>query len=208
MKNIATEKQKKEIIVAITGASGSCYALKLLSILSESAIVSKIHLIISNAAHYVLQTENEQAWASFQNETRSDNKILQYSPNDFSASIASGNSSVYAMIIVPCSMKTIGGLASGYASNLILRSSDVMLKENKKLILVPRETPLNYIHLRNMLMLKKAGAIILPAMPAFYFKPRTIDDLIEFIIAKILKQLSIPHPIQKNWHPPSGRLKA
>ena len=199
--------QKKEFIVAITGASGSLYALKLIAVLQESTIVSKIHLIISNAAHYILRTEAEQAWISFQNETKSSNKIFQYSPNDFAASIASGNSSADAMIVVPCSMKTIGALSAGYTSNLILRAADVMLKENKKLILVPRETPLNLIHLRNMLILKKAGAIILPAMPAFYFKPEKIDDLIEFIVAKILKQLLISHAIQKNWNPPPEHIK-
>lgn len=201
------DTQKKEFIVGITGASGCRYALKLISILQESITVSKIHLIISNAAHHVIRTEIEQEWISFQNDVKSADKIFQYSPNDFAASIASGNSSVDAMVVVPCSMKTIGGLASGYTSNLILRAADVMLKENKKLILVPRETPLNLIHLRNMLILKKAGAIILPAMPAFYFKPETIDDIIEFIVAKILKQLHISHAIQKNWNPPSEHNK-
>jgi 4-hydroxy-3-polyprenylbenzoate decarboxylase len=197
--------QKKEFIIAITGASGCLYALKLIEILQESAEVTKVNIIVSESAHHVITNEIESEWASFKKQNTKNKKIHCYSPKDFSASFASGNAYADAMIIVPCSMKTIAGIASGYSSNLILRAADVMLKENKKLILVPRETPLNYIHLKNLLLLKKAGAIILPAMPAFYFKPSTINDLIEFIVAKILKQLHITHSIEKIWNMPNDR---
>ena len=191
--------QKKEFIIAITGASGCLYALKLIEILQESTVVTKVNIIVSESANHVITNEIESEWALFKKQYRKSKKIHYYSPKDLSASFASGNAYAEAMIIVPCSMKTIAGIASGYTSNLILRAADVMLKENKKLILVPRETPLNYIHLRNLLLLKKAGAIILPAMPAFYFKPATINDLVEFIVAKILKQLHITHSIEKTW---------
>ncbi len=192
--------KKKEFILGITGASGIIYGLKLLKILSQIDAVSKINLIISKNAIKIINAETDSEWNILEKEIKDNLKISLYSNKEIDAPFASGNSTSEAMIIVPCSMKTIAGIAAGYSANLILRAADAILKENKKLILVPRETPLSYIHLRNLLILKKAGAIILPAMPAFYFKPREIEDLINFIIGKILRQLNLLHPLVKEWN--------
>lgn len=191
--------EKKEFIIAITGASGTIYAFRLLQILTEMPNKAIINLLISNAALSIIDNELESSLKKKLNEIIKHKSIIQYSNDDFTAPFASGNSSPNAMIVVPCSMKTLAGIASGFSNNLILRAADVMLKERKKLILVPRETPLNLIHLQNMVKATKAGAIILPAMPAFYFKPISIQNLVDFIIAKILSQLEINHSIIKKW---------
>jgi len=192
--------KKKEFVLAITGASGIIYGLQLLKIFCQLEGVSKIDLIISKGAIKTIKAETNTEWNVLKKELKDNLKISLYSNKEIDAPFASGNSIVEAMIIVPCSMKTIAGIAAGYSANLTLRAADVILKENKKLILVPRETPLSYIHLRNLLILKRAGAIILPAMPAFYFKPREIEDLINFIIGKILRQLNLQHPLVKEWN--------
>ncbi len=192
-------KSKKEIILSITGASGSIYAIRLINILSEIKEINKINLIISNTAYDIINNEIGKNINEILNNIPNKTKINQFAINDFSAPFASGNSKYDAMIIVPCSMKTLAGIASGFSDNLILRAADVILKERKKLIIVPRETPLNLIHIKNLLKASEAGAIILPAMPAFYFNPDTIQDLVDFIIAKILMQLELNHPIIKQW---------
>lgn len=191
---------KREFILGITGASGIIYGLKLLKILTQIDAVSKINLIISKNAIKIINAETDSEWNILEKEIKDNIKISLYSNKEIDAPFASGNSAAEAMIIAPCSMKTIAGIAAGYSDNLILRAADAILKENKKLILVLRETPLSYIHLRNLLILKKAGGIILPAMPAFYFKPREIEDLINFIIGKILRQLNLLHPLVKEWN--------
>ena len=179
------------IIVAITGASGVVYGKRLLEVLKGK---SEVHLIISKASDTLIEYELETTKKQLEELA---NHV--YDEDDFSSPLASGSFVTDAMIIIPCSMKTLAGIAHGYSENLILRAADVILKEKRKLILVPRETPLNPIHLRNLLKLSLQGVMIIPAMPAFYHKPKTIEDLVDFIIGKVLDSLGIDHELFKRW---------
>lgn len=181
-----------KLIVALTGASGVIYGKRLLEVLKEKNI--EVHLIISNNCEKIIEHELQMK--------REDFKKLAYriyKEDDLLAPITSGSTKIDGMIIIPCSMKTLAGIACGYSENLILRVADVILKEKRKLIIVPRETPLNPIHLENMLKLARIGAIILPASPAFYHKPERINDLVDFIIGKILDIMEIEHNLFKRW---------
>jgi flavin prenyltransferase len=181
------------IIVAITGASGIIYALRLLKVLKGYNI--EISLIITEPAKKILK-----------HELKKDMIVLEelsdeiYEPKDLNASINSGSYRFNAMIIIPCTMKTISAISTGYANNTITRAADVALKEKRKLILVPRETPLRAVHLENMLKISREGGIILPAMPAFYHNPETIDDMVNFIVGKILDILDIENNLFKRWN--------
>jgi len=180
------------LIVAITGASGVVYGKRLLKVLREKNV--ETHLIISKAAEKVIEHELEM--------TRNDMEKLAnhaYDVDDLSAPVVSGSFKTDGMIIIPCSMKTLAGIAHGYSDNLVLRAADVTLKEKRRLILVPRETPLNAIHLRNMLGLAEQGVVIVPAMPAYYHKPRDVDDLVDFVVGKVLDLLGIEHTLYKRW---------
>jgi len=180
------------LIVAITGASGVVYGKRLLEVLQDKKI--ETHLIISKAAEKIIEHELEA--------TRKDIEKLAthaYSVDDLTAPISSGSFKTDAMIIIPCSMKTLAGIAHGYAENLILRVADVMLKEKRKLILVPRETPLNIVHLRNMLELAKQNVAIVPAMPAYYHKPRNINNVADYVVGKVLDCLEIEHALFRRW---------
>jgi len=175
------------ILVAITGASGVIYGVRLLEVLKDKNI--KTYCVISKNAEKILSHEIGDF----------NLKISYYKEDEVEAPFSSGSFKLNAMVVVPCSMKTLAAIAHGYASNLITRSADVMLKERKKLIIVPRETPLNAIHLENMLKLANMGAIILPAMPAFYHKPEKLEDLIDFIVGKILDSLGVENKLYKRW---------
>jgi len=181
-----------KVIVGISGASGVIYGVRLLQALKELGV--ETHLILTNTAVKVAKIEH-----GLDKEDIIKLSDKYYDINDLFAPIASGSFIHEGMVIAPCSMKTLAGLASGYADNLLLRAADVCLKERRKLILVVRETPLNIIHLKNMLTLAEAGAVILPAMPAFYCKPKTIDDLVNYVVGRILDQLGITHEIYKRW---------
>jgi len=181
-----------EIIVGISGASGVIYAIRLLETLKDLNV--KTHLVITKVAEKVIKSET--------NLTKSEIIALAthyYDINDLMAPISSGSFKTDGMVIVPCSMKTLAGIATGYSSNLLLRAADVTLKEGRTLVLVPRETPLSTIHLLNMYKVAQAGAIILPAMPAFYHKPKTIDNLINYIVGKILDAFNLEHKLYKRW---------
>ena len=184
-----------EIIVGITGASGIIYAVKLLEALKSSN--TKIHLIISENSEKIIELESPINKTEIQSLAREN-----YDPQDFTSPLASGSficTKEIAMVIVPCSMKTLAAIAHGYADNLITRTADVILKEKKPLFIVPRETPFNTIHLQNMLSLSQAGAIISPPIPAFYTLPKTIDDLISVFVGKILISLGIPNELHRKW---------
>ena len=181
------------LIVAITGASGVVYGKRLLEVLQNKKI--ETHLIISKAAEKIIEHELGTAKKDIE-------KLAThaYSVDDLTAPIASGSFKTDAMIIIPCSMKTLAGIAHGYAENLILRVADVMLKEKRKLILVPRETPLNTVHIGNMLKLaRQEGVIIAPAMPAFYHKPANLSAIVDFIVGKVLDLLDIEHTLYVRW---------
>lgn len=196
-----------ELTVAITGASGTIYAHRTLQLLAASGAVETINLIISETAATVAQVETRanlrEPSADKINEwlgLPSDSKLIRFWRLDnFAAKPSSGSNKQAGMIIVPCSMGTLGAIASGGGTNLIHRAADVCLKEGRKLLLVPRETPYNAIHLENMLRLSHAGATILPASPGFYHRPKTIEDLIEHLCFRILDQFDIPHSRKTQW---------
>lgn len=192
----------KEVIVAITGASGTQYAIKLIQTLVDSAC--RVHLTISDAGARVLKHEmgidiNLQDFSPAALTCRTTTQINYYHHDDISAPLASGTFPIDAMVIIPCSMSTLAAVASGLGTNLILRAADVSLKENRKLVLVPRETPLGTIALENMLRAARAGACVLPAMPAFYHGPKNIDDMVDFIVGKVLDQLGVQHKLFPRW---------
>jgi len=182
------------LILAITGASGMPIALRTAQLLSEE---HEIHLIISEAAKKVMNYELEDKKAAL--EQLEDTCEAVYSEGELEAPIASGSYKTDAMIIVPCSMKTLGSLAAGVPDNLIGRAADVCLKERRKLILVPRETPLNSFHLENMLKLSKNGVDIIPPMLGFYFDPETKQDLIDYVVGKIVARLGLEHDLYPAW---------
>jgi 4-hydroxy-3-polyprenylbenzoate decarboxylase len=181
-----------KLTIAITGASGVIYGKRLLEELHNKKV--ETHLVISQAAKKIIKLELETSEKTLE-------KLADYvyEIDDWSSPIVSGSFKTDGMVIVPCSMKTLAGIASGFAENVILRAADVTLKEQRKLILVPRETPLNIIHLRNMLDLAKQGAIIVPSMPAYYHKPKNIDDLVDFVVGRILDVLGIEHNLYQRW---------
>ena len=180
------------LIVAITGASGVVYGKRLLELLREKSVEN--HLIISKAAEKVI--EHELGMTKDDVEKLADHA---YDIDDWSAPIVSGSFKTDGMIIIPCSMKTLAGIAHGYSDNLVLRAADVTLKEKRRLILVPRETPLNVVHLRNMLALAEQGVVVVPAMPAYYHKPKDIDGLVDFVVGKVLDLLGIEHTLYQRW---------
>jgi len=181
-----------KLVLAITGASGVIYGKRLLEVLRNKNVDT--HLVISQAAERIIAHELGITKKSLENLA---NHV--YEVNDWSSPLVSGSFKTDAMVIAPCSMKTLAGIANGFAENVILRAADVTLKEKRKLILVPRETPLNSIHLRNMLDLAKQGAIIVPAMPAYYHKPKSIEALVDFVVGRILDLLEIEHNLYQRW---------
>ncbi len=181
-----------KLTIAITGASGVIYGKRLLEELRNKKI--ETHLVISQAAKQIIKHELETSEKTLEKLADHVHEI-----DDWSSPIMSGSFKTDGMVIVPCSMKTLAGIASGFAENVILRAADVALKEKRKLILVPRETPLNTIHLRNMLDLTKQGVIIVPAMPAFYHKPKNIEDLVDFVVGRVLDILGVEHTLYKRW---------
>jgi 4-hydroxy-3-polyprenylbenzoate decarboxylase len=178
-------------VVAVTGASGSVYARRLLEELKRSG--HETLLLISDEAKNVMKQENEDL-ARFE-----ELATHVFSERDMDAPTSSGSAKTAGTIIVPCSMKTVSSISHGLSGNAITRAADVTLKEHRPLILVPRETPLSTIHLRNLLSVAEAGAIVLPAMPAFYTKPKSIDDMVNFIVGRILDLVGVPHHLFPRW---------
>ena len=195
----------KNIVVIMTGASGSVYGLRLLEILLQSD--HKLALLISDAGLQVLKYETGIDWdrdpavqtRQVRKHFNGANNVTCYANDDFFAPIASGSAAPDATVIVPCSMGTVGRVAAGLSESLIERVADVALKERRELIMVPRETPFNQIHLENLLKLSRAGAHILPAMPAFYQKPETLADMVDFVVGKILDALNVKHDLFQRW---------
>lgn len=196
-----------ELTVAITGASGSIYAHRTLLYLAASGAVERVNLIMSGSAEVVARVElgadlreagtrDINRWLNLPE----DSKLVRlHRLDNMAATPASGSHIQAGMIIVPCSMGTLGAIASGACTNLIHRAADVTLKEGRKLVIVPRETPYNTIHLENMLRLARAGARILPASPAFYHRPQTIEEMVDHLVFRILDQFSVPHSQATRW---------
>ena len=186
------EVLKKRIIVGISGASGVIYGIRLLDVLKQMRV--ETHLILTPAAKVTIVAETDYSSDSVERlATRS------YRFSDISASISSGSFPMDAMVIIPCSMHTLGALASGIADNLLVRAGEVTLKERRPLILVPRETPLTLIHMENLLKVGRAGAIVVPAMPAFYQRPKELDDVIDHLVGKVLDLLGLEHNLFRRW---------
>ncbi len=196
-----------ELTLAITGASGAVYAHRTLMHLAASAVVETINLIVSDSARTVamvelgfdLRSSDEKKineWIGLPLDAKT---IRLHRLDNMAAKPSSGSHPQAGMLIVPCSMGTLGAIASGAGTNLIHRAADVTLKERRTLVLVPRETPYNAIHLENMLKLSRAGARILPASPGFYHRPQTIESLVDHLCFRILDQFGIPHSTATRW---------
>lgn len=201
-----------DLVVAMTGASGSVYGVRLVETLVSAG--RTVHLLISPAATQVFQRElgltidlerfqPAQLFPKLNQHVAEGKsavgKVVYHAYQDYSAGIASGSFLTGGMVICPCSMGTLATVATGHSQNLIHRAADVHLKERRKLVIVPRETPLSVIALDNMKRLAEAGAVILPAMPGFYHQPRTIDDLVDFIVARVCDQLGVEHQLMRRW---------
>ena len=182
----------KRLIVGITGASGSVYAVRLIDVLREQGI--EVHAVITASGQRVLAYE-----CGVTMEELSRRVDVLYPNDDVGAAIASGSFRMDAMVILPCSMKTAGAIAHGVTDDLLTRAADVTLKEGRRLLLVPRETPMHEIHLENLLRLARAGAVIMPAAPGFYHRPETLDDLVDMMVGKILDRLGIEAELFTRW---------
>ena len=187
----APEYRCMKLVVGITGASGVSYGIRLLEVLQGRA---DTYLILTSAARQIIEIESGIDVRTV--EALATSVLDEY---DFTAPVASGSHLFEGMVIVPCSMKTLASVANGISDTLVARTADVCLKEGRKLILVPRETPLSLIHIENMLRAKRAGAVILPACPGFYQKPETIDDVIDIIVGRILDLIGIEHELYERW---------
>jgi 4-hydroxy-3-polyprenylbenzoate decarboxylase len=178
------------MVIAVTGASGGIYAQRLLDALALSG--HEVHLVLSRYASAVLQEE-------MGGELRLAPGVVQHNLRSMNAPFASGSNPFDGMVVIPCSMGTLGRIAHGLSDDLLLRAADVMLKERRRLILVPRETPLNLVHLRNLELLLLAGATILPANPCFYSRPTTLEELADTVVARVLDHLGVEHHLVTRW---------
>ncbi|GAA5163967.1 flavin prenyltransferase UbiX [Viridibacterium curvum] len=194
------------IAVALTGASGMPYGLRLIDCLLAAGC--RVQLLYSQVAQIVARQELDLALPSRPNETQAwlserfgahPGQLQVYGREEWFAPLASGSNPPDAMVICPCTMGTLASVAAGLSSNLIERAADVCLKEGRKLILVPRETPFSTLHLENMLRLSRMGVVILPPNPGFYHHPQSVDDLVDFVVARILDQLKVPHRLMARW---------
>lgn len=195
----------KHIVVGITGASGSIYGLRLVEELLQGGV--RVSLVLTEAGRQVtsfetqlqLPPDQDACTTALQRYFNAAALFEHYAINDFFAPVASGSSAPDAVVICPCSMGTAGRIAAGLSDNLLERVADVALKERRRLLLVPRETPFNTLHLENLLRLSRAGAQILPAMPGFYHQPQALADLVDFVVGKVLDSLGIEHRLFKRW---------
>ena len=198
------ETQKQIVTVGVTGASGAILAQKTLALLEEDVRVARVHLVVTEAGQRLFA---EELGLSAGDLKQLPSRILgrpaakiEILPNkDVGASIASGSYVVDSMIVIPCSMGTLGAIANGISDDLVSRAADVMLKEGRKLVLCVRDTPFNRVHLENMLRAQQSGAVIMPAVPAFYHHPKTIDDLVTQYACRVLAQINLPQEQMYRW---------
>jgi flavin prenyltransferase len=196
--------QGRIITIGVTGASGAIFAQKTLSLLEEDARVSRIHLVVTEAGQRLFAEElgilsGDLKKLPHRILGRAPKKVEAVSNKDVGASIASGSYAVDAMIIIPCTMGALAAIATGMSDDLLARAADVTLKEMRKLILCVRDTPFNRVHLENMLRAQQAGAVIMPVVPAFYFKPKSIDDLVTQYVCRVLAQADLPQEKMFRW---------
>jgi flavin prenyltransferase len=192
------------LTIGVTGASGAIFAQKILSILDEDARVSRVHLVVTETGQRLFSEELDITSGDLK---KLPSRILGHAskkietiPNkNVGASIASGSYGVDAMIVIPCTMGALASIANGTSDDLVSRAADVMLKENRKLILCVRDTPFNRIHLENMLRAQQAGAVIMPVVPAFYFKPKSIDELVTQYVCRVLAQANLVYQKMYRW---------
>ena len=189
------------LVMAVTGASGAPYALTLLEALVRAE--RSIWLIVTDHGWRLLSTESDvpdiDSLRSRIGEKGWDRWVTVFDDGDRGASPASGSARSSGMVVCPCSMGTLSAIAAGSSRSLVERAADVALKERRKLVLVPRETPLSAVHLQNMLRVTRAGAVVLPAAPGFYHRPAAIDDLVAFVVARVLDQLAVEHDLARRW---------
>jgi 4-hydroxy-3-polyprenylbenzoate decarboxylase len=203
----------KTYVLAMTGASGQVYGVR---VLKELLKASEVHLIMSSTALAILKDETGMDWAS-ETEAGTQRKVRErlatervhyWSEHNMNAPVASGSFRTDGMLVVPCSMKTLAGIRGGYANTLIERAADVTLKEGRPLLLSPREMPLSAIHLENMLALARLGVRMAPPIPAFYHRPGSLDDMVDFVAGKILDAMGVEHSLFRRWGegtPPGGK---
>ncbi|WP_172250432.1 UbiX family flavin prenyltransferase [Saccharibacillus deserti] len=189
-------------VLGITGASGSVYGIRLAEELLDNGF--SVHLVVSNAGWRVLKEEMDFDASKREEELERrlggrPGRLVYHPVADIGASIASGSFRAEGMIVAPCSMGTLSSIAHGTSDNLMTRAADVMVKEGRPLVLVPRETPLHAIHLENMLKLSRLGVKMVPAMPAFYHRPRTLEEAVDFLVGKVLDSVGIGHNLFKRW---------
>jgi 4-hydroxy-3-polyprenylbenzoate decarboxylase len=192
-------------IVGVTGASGLRYAVRLLDVLPS--LVQEVHVVFSESALRVLHDEEGVALSASQLSyvnlfARTAENVFFYNPRDIGARIASGSMRADGMVVIPCSMSTLGAIAHGIPSHLVHRAADVTMKEGRPLILVPRESPLSAIHLENMLTLSRLGVKIVPAMPGFYSRPQSVDDVVDQFVMRVLDSMGIENSLGKRWREP------
>jgi 4-hydroxy-3-polyprenylbenzoate decarboxylase len=195
------------VCLALTGASGLPYGLRLLECLLGAGC--RVQLLYSQAAQIVARQELDFELPSRPAEAKAallarfpgvdGDRLLVFGREEWFAPVASGSNPPDAMIVCPCSMGTLAAIAQGLSDNLIERAADVVLKEGRKLVLVPRETPFSAIHLENMLRLSRAGAVILPPSPGFYHHPQSVQDIVDFVVARVLDQIAVPHTLMQRW---------
>lgn len=186
------------LVVGISGSSAPIYGIRLLEVLKDVRV--ETHLVISEGARKTIALET-----SYSTKDVMDLASVVYDPRDLAASISSGSFQTAGMVVAPCSMKTLSAIAHSLTDDLLVRAADVTLKESRRLVLVPRETPLHLGHLRNMVRAAEIGAVILPPVPAFYHTPKTIGDLIDHTVGKILDQFALGHELFRRWTGPKGR---
>jgi 4-hydroxy-3-polyprenylbenzoate decarboxylase len=188
----------RKIIVGITGASGAPYAKRLVSVLRDKASAGEVELAVCAS------TTAPEVWAlECGGDLREEIGVKLWGGRDYSAPFASGSAGWHAMVVIPCSMSTVAKVAHGISDTLLTRAADVMLKERRPLILVPRETPLSLVHLENLTQVTRAGATVLPAMPSFYAKPTTLEELVDTVVGRALDHLGIEHRVSHRWKTPS-----
>jgi flavin prenyltransferase len=208
-----SDTQKQTVTVGVTGASGAILAQKTLALLEDDPRVGRIHLVVTEAGQRLFAEELPISAGDLKQLPsrllgRPSSKIEVLSNKDVGASIASGSYAVDSMLVIPCSMGTLAAIANGLSDDLVSRAADVTLKESRKLVLCVRDTPFNRVHLENMLRAQQAGAVIMPAIPAFYHHPKTIDDLVTQYLCRVLAQIGLPQEQMFRWTGQAAAKKA